>query len=770
MVKRTVIHPSHGYYEPSSSINLFTTASRASVDHSKINLRFLLAVWLCLQATAVAKTPIQNMPIFHASPIIRKNAVTIKSKPNGEFMGMLFSRSVARIIGKNDNTRYCSSRKFNNGCKVQTQQCYQSRQTIQSSFCKPQSLMVPKNYTPFGNSSIQTNTRNLMAFVGSYQPRPFVPMTKPNFRNIPRENNAFPLSQHYSSSKPSLLSTRLKSTASSPASDESPTAASAHSTTQSKTSFPEWWPLSNSLHNHIKFSDYVAHVVVPNLTATIDSEHGSVRDDEATGDASNNITLTFEQVIQWAVRVAQNRTDTFAQLTDNDEESLGFSAIGENNDPDYERRRMRIDREWIDGESASELLVPYNNEHTRGLGEDIKSYDALHPSYRHDPSLLPKPMAHAQMSTDSTDKSYLNAVELLALGSIWHLPYTSSSHIADRFDPSSGIKPQRLNVGDLNRTVCAGDYFRVHFHPRRFVETNLFDWGSEFANDFESDVEVKPGIIVARDDEAGYLVINKPPNVPVHPTVDNELENVASSIGRMLWVEKKELLTNHQHGELVTNDEISAIAEVESDQQANHEQKYPQKSKKKQRKQKKEPLIYVATPQRLDQNTSGLLVVATKKSFASYFAWLLRTKTTGQLLSGGKSRDPSSLTGKNGTDIARCDDVSPKSTSSCGVHKSYRCLVCVSPSAKLEKGAFTSDAHDSKEPHTQSMITEVERLKTYATEGTIIKHFLEPSIRAPKKFVAAIPGDVDDTESWAECLLKITKVGDACTVVGNGEI
>jgi 23S rRNA-/tRNA-specific pseudouridylate synthase len=41
-----------------------------------------------------------------------------------------------------------------------------------------------------------------------------------------------------------------------------------------------------------------------------------------------------------------------------------------------------------------------------------------------------------------------------------------------------------------------------------------------------------------------------------------------------------------------------------------------------------EQFVYVATPQRLDQNTTGLLVVATKKSFAAYFAKLLRTKVS----------------------------------------------------------------------------------------------------------------------------------------------
>ncbi len=37
-----------------------------------------------------------------------------------------------------------------------------------------------------------------------------------------------------------------------------------------------------------------------------------------------------------------------------------------------------------------------------------------------------------------------------------------------------------------------------------------------------------------RDDEAGYMIIDKPPNIPAHARVDNSLENVASYVGRML--------------------------------------------------------------------------------------------------------------------------------------------------------------------------------------------------------------------------------------------
>jgi len=235
----------------------------------------------------------------------------------------------------------------------------------------------------------------------------------------------------------------------------------------------------------------------------------------------------------------------------------------------------------------------------------------------------------------------------------------------------------------------------------------------------------------------------------VHPTVDNLLENVATSIGRCLWNERKDAILT---GEYAFNHTTTKPRE-DAHSSSNSTVQYAQNSKTKRRRQKKEPLVYVATPQRLDQNTSGLLVVASKKSFAAYFAKLLRTKTSGQLISGGAGRNST-------TDI---EDIiftlASKSKSPCGVHKSYRCLVCIMPKTKLSE--------DSGTVHTGSVKTEVERLRKYQTKGTVTRHFLEPSIRAPKRFLSTIPAGVDDAESWAECLLKIAKVGDVCTVVGN---
>ena len=81
-------------------------------------------------------------------------------------------------------------------------------------------------------------------------------------------------------------------------------------------------------------------------------------------------------------------------------------------------------------------------------------------------------------------------------------------------------------------------------------------------------------------------------------------------------------------------------------------------------------------------------------------------------------------------------------------------MVCISP--QNNPRAATEVA---------SVASEIDRLKKYTVE--IMRHYLEPSIRAPKRFVATVPDGVDNADSWAECLLKITNISEVCTVVGN---
>jgi 23S rRNA-/tRNA-specific pseudouridylate synthase len=273
------------------------------------------------------------------------------------------------------------------------------------------------------------------------------------------------------------------------------------------------------------------------------------------------------------------------------------------------------------------------------------------------------------------DNSRLCALHLLQLGSCWFLPATAPR------DPSLGGKPVRLTESSANQILNKGDYLRLHHSPRRFPLVYDYDWSGWHPSvvvmknnaTSTSSSNTKAGVVLARDDEKGFWVLDKPANVPVHPTVDNGFENVAEML----------------------------------------------------RQAAKKDEAYVATPQRLDQNTSGLLVVATNKLFAAYFAQLLRRKTDLQLSSAYETDS---------------DD----EYSSEAIHKKYRCLVCLKQDSKT------------------SMTDNLRRLQKYVNDQTLLRHYLEPSIRAPKRF-ATIPGN----ETWAECLLRVTRVGEPCALVGS---
>jgi hypothetical protein len=167
-----------------------------------------------------------------------------------------------------------------------------------------------------------------------------------------------------------------------------------------------------------------------------------------------------------------------------------------------------------------------------------------------------------------------------------------------------------------------------------------------------------------------------------------------------------------------------------------------------------DPLVYVATPQRLDQNTSGLFVVATKKSFAAYFANLLRKKT-GKLLKDATSASNSS-----------------------GIQKKYRCLVCINTGSKSNECTyvhglssrvfalvfciFLTQLLKTSETASTSMRDEVSRLTALAKNNTIVRHYLEPSLKAPRKY-AVIQHDA----TWLECLIKICDISQPYPVIGN---
>lgn len=201
-------------------------------------------------------------------------------------------------------------------------------------------------------------------------------------------------------------------------------------------------------------------------------------------------------------------------------------------------------------------------------------------------------------------------------------------------------------------------------------------------------------MILQKDPERGYAILNKPGGVPVHATVYNAVENV-------LWMFRAVLAQRRRRKSL--------SREADDGSNDGHDTSNHFGS------------AYVSLPQRLDNDTSGLLVVSTRKEFATYMARLLQNKTEMHLLDGG-SRE------KNNENQQR-------------VTKTYKCLVCLE---------VASDAG---------------RLRELAESGQIVTHYLDPCTTLPRTFADNPPSlSGIGSSKWRKCQLSISSVGtgDKC--------
>ena len=256
-------------------------------------------------------------------------------------------------------------------------------------------------------------------------------------------------------------------------------------------------------------------------------------------------------------------------------------------------------------------------------------------------------------------------------------------------------------MDQAHQVLQEGDYLRIFHSPRRFPTVYQYQWTLE---------KLDGGVVVAKNETKGYWIVDKPPNVPVHPTTDNIFENVAECI-------RRELL-HHDNPHHCNNDDNN------DDNNHNNDNTTATTTTN----------AYVATPQRLDQNTSGLLVIARSKQFAAYYAKLLRDKTNRILLHNEEEEE-------QGRQV-------PQS----GIQKVYRCLVCLQPPPP------SSGSSSSSSSSSWSMASALARLQS--TE--IMTHYLEPSLRAPRRFAAS-----PMNETWLECRMRIVSVGEAYPVVGR---
>jgi 23S rRNA pseudouridine1911/1915/1917 synthase len=92
------------------------------------------------------------------------------------------------------------------------------------------------------------------------------------------------------------------------------------------------------------------------------------------------------------------------------------------------------------------------------------------------------------------------------------------------------LNHQRVrSLDDIDQVINPGDYLRAHLEPRRFplaTQVRLLE---------------KSELVVFENSE--MLIINKPVGVPVHPTVDNQVENMLFALGQIY---NQELFITHR--------------------------------------------------------------------------------------------------------------------------------------------------------------------------------------------------------------------------------
>jgi 23S rRNA-/tRNA-specific pseudouridylate synthase len=290
---------------------------------------------------------------------------------------------------------------------------------------------------------------------------------------------------------------------------------------------------------------------------------------------------------------------------------------------------------------------------------------------------------HGATSDSETSSSSAPLVhsgsELLELGSVWLLGEQQPETVKNTRRGSNRKKTsswRRLELHERDRVPenwsCLT--LRIHCHPTRFSTC----WKVDNA-------------IIHQNAELGFAILNKPGGVPSHATVDNGVENALSMF--------QANLSSRIRGD---GDESS---------------------------------YYATLPQRLDIETSGLLVIATKKEFASYMSRMLESKTT-RHVDAGHAQPPNES-------VDRLDTITKK----------YRCVVGVETKEKQRE------------------------LRRFQTSNTVLTHYLDVQSSAPKTFLLTPPHDDEDEAAtsnterkrWLKCQLGITKVGEALCVLEQGD-
>lgn len=457
---------------------------------------------------------------------------------------------------------------------------------------------------------------------------------------------------------------------------------------------------------------------------------------------------------------------------------------------------------------------------------------------------IAKSLATAATTFHDGSDMRLTPQQLLYLGSVWYLPSEQYKHNNQQLKQqqqqqhqlhhhhNSLHKPVRLSLDDAVMPLFEGDYLRIHHTPRRFAQVYRYDWtpprsstssrcsdscctathddddddvvdpnkgttNGNSSNDTNGQLHHNrrrhhPPVIVKEG--LGYYIINKPPLIPVHATVDNAVENVVYQLQQGRRRDNKNGGSTGG-GTTTTNKSNNNSTQQQRDDDYDDDHDIDNN--------------YMAAVQRLDINTSGLLVVATQPEFAAYYAKLLRQKTdhhtttttvvrkSNPSISAAVPEDQlrrrsstnndavtSTSSSSNGVKSSSSDPmVNPEGRNqTTAIHKGYRCLVCIQPRDEFADRNGTA-CETSKESvlqawqrlaRLQHICSDVDRNDASTAPlhrpSRVIRHFTKVSERAPKEFVASIPTNSTENsarndDQWLECLLYVTKVSPPIPLV-----
>ena len=237
------------------------------------------------------------------------------------------------------------------------------------------------------------------------------------------------------------------------------------------------------------------------------------------------------------------------------------------------------------------------------------------------------------------------ADELFDIGAVWIVPRAKGCTCKARRATPDEKKDDAV-------ALLQNNLLRIHIGSIRCLNVYNYHWGSRVVNPMTASNHEQKGVIIHEDISNGFLIIRKPAGIPCHGYVYNSRENVVSMLIESL------------------------------------KKRYPNEC------------LAISCPQRLDTETSGVLAVATRSSFASYLSKLLESKTL------------------NGEAL---------------VTKRYQCLVCLRQ---------TNDIH---------------RIEKYASNGEVITHYLLSDRTLPRVF-RDVPDERNVGSNWLECRLRIVAV------------